>query len=60
MFGRFASWISTLARCFETKSELSRASLSSSDRNKEIETWLISTAYMGALKISAELTVLEH
>lgn len=57
MFWRLASWMSTRVRCFKSKSELSGASLSSADINKEMETWLISTACVGALKISAESSV---
>lgn len=49
MFGRFVSCISMLATFFESKSELSGASLSSADRNKGIETWLITPAFAGAL-----------
>lgn len=57
MFWRLASWMSTRVRCVKSKSELSGASLSSADINKEMETWLISTACVGALKIPAELSV---
>lgn len=58
MFWWLASWMSTRVRCFDSQSELSGGSLSSTDINNEMETWLIRTACVGTLKIPLESPVL--